>query len=256
MSASRMRRHDVTLFAGLGVVALAAAVMSFASLQQLGERAGFSPVLAALLPLAIDAKAVVATRAWLSPRTPTQARRYACGLALAAVGLSVVGNAGEHAMTAYALATPWWVVVTVSAVPPVALAATAHLAALLTVRPIDRGSAGADPVDRTESNALVDRPTETTASSAIEVPAAVEAEAPRRDDQQESTPTAAPAGTAGSAPARRSIEDLRRELAAAIESDSIEIDPTSAESIRKALRCSPARARQLRDEYPRLHAIA
>jgi hypothetical protein len=47
----------------------------------------------------------------------------------------------------------------------------------------------------------------------------------------------------------RSIEELRAELHARIEADPGSIDPTSAESIRRALHCSPARARQLRDTY-------
>jgi hypothetical protein len=47
----------------------------------------------------------------------------------------------------------------------------------------------------------------------------------------------------------RSIEELRAELYARIEADPGSIDPTSAESIRRALHCSPARARALRDTY-------
>lgn len=47
----------------------------------------------------------------------------------------------------------------------------------------------------------------------------------------------------------RSIEELRAELRARIEADPGSIDPTSAESIRRALRCSPARARRLRDDH-------
>ena len=52
-------------------------------------------------------------------------------------------------------------------------------------------------------------------------------------------------------PARqaRSIEELRAELLARIEADPDSIDPSSAESIRRALRCSPARARRLRDDH-------
>ncbi|MFD4191378.1 MULTISPECIES: hypothetical protein [Amycolatopsis] len=45
----------------------------------------------------------------------------------------------------------------------------------------------------------------------------------------------------------RSIEQLRAELAAAIEAGTV--NPTSAESIRKTLRIGIARARQLRDEH-------
>lgn len=129
----RTRGHDVWTLLGVGVVALAAAVLSFDSLRALAERAGYGTALAALLPLAVDAQAVVATRAWLSPATPARARRYARTLALSAVAGSVTGNAGEHAMAAAGVAAPWWVVVAIASVPPVALAATAHLAALLAV---------------------------------------------------------------------------------------------------------------------------
>ncbi|PXY32109.1 hypothetical protein [Prauserella muralis] len=45
----------------------------------------------------------------------------------------------------------------------------------------------------------------------------------------------------------RSLAELRAALDAAIEAG--QVDPTSAESIRKALRCAPKYARQLRDEY-------
>lgn len=131
MSARTRTSHDVWTLFGVGVVALAAALLSFSSLQALAVRAGYTPALAALLPAAIDAQAVVATRAWLAAATPERARRYARALALAAVVGSVVGNAGEHAMTAAAVATPWWVVVAIASVPPVALGSTAHLAALL-----------------------------------------------------------------------------------------------------------------------------
>jgi hypothetical protein len=47
----------------------------------------------------------------------------------------------------------------------------------------------------------------------------------------------------------RSITQLRTELRTALAVAPGSIDPTSAESIRKALHCSPAKARQLRDQY-------
>lgn len=118
-------------WAGLAVVAAAAAVMSFASLRDLAVRCEVHEGLAWLLPVAIDAAAVVATRVWLSGRAAGRARRYARVLALSALGLSVAGNAAEHGMAAYAVRAPWWVVVAVSAVPPVVLGAVAHLAALV-----------------------------------------------------------------------------------------------------------------------------
>jgi len=139
MSRATRSGHDAWTLLGVGVVALAAAVLSFSSLQQLAVRAGYSPTLAALLPLAIDAQAVVATRSWLAAHTPPRARRYARALALAAVAGSVAGNAGQHAMAAAGVETPWWVVVAIASVPPVALAMVAHLAALLaTHRPAPR----------------------------------------------------------------------------------------------------------------------
>lgn len=46
----------------------------------------------------------------------------------------------------------------------------------------------------------------------------------------------------------RSIEALRADLDRAIADPAIDVDPTSAESIRRTLQCSPARARALRDE--------
>lgn len=77
-------------------------------------------------------------------------------------------------------------------------------------------------------------------------------------DQHESTPdshlaTGRPVARKSS-PRRtrksgRSIEELRAELHARIEADPGSIDPTSAESIRRALRCAPKYARQLRDTY-------
>ncbi|WP_031470174.1 hypothetical protein [Sciscionella sediminilitoris] len=49
-------------------------------------------------------------------------------------------------------------------------------------------------------------------------------------------------------PSRRSIADLRRELADVLATDPDSVDVSSAESIRHRLRCSAKRARQLRDE--------
>ncbi|WP_226360962.1 hypothetical protein [Pseudonocardia sp. ICBG1142] len=49
----------------------------------------------------------------------------------------------------------------------------------------------------------------------------------------------------GAAP--RTLDDLRELLRAAV--DDSRVDPRSAESIRRTLRCSAARARQLRDQF-------
>lgn len=125
------RARDGWTWLGIAVVAAAAAVMSFSALRDLAERADVAPALAWLLPVAIDAAVVVSTRVWLIGNAGSRVTRYARFLALSALALSVAGNAAEHAMAAYRLAAPWWVLVAVSAVPPVALGATVHLAALL-----------------------------------------------------------------------------------------------------------------------------
>ncbi|MTD57813.1 hypothetical protein [Amycolatopsis pithecellobii] len=67
----------------------------------------------------------------------------------------------------------------------------------------------------------------------------------REPDQQKSTPKQSKVGGHPG----RTIAQLRSELNRALKARPGSIDPTSAESIRKALRCSPARARQLRDEH-------
>lgn len=123
-------RRDVWMWLGIAVVAAAAAVMSFDALRRLAARTGVVPELAWLFPLAVDAAIVVATCAWLSGDRTPRVVSYARSLALGSLTLSVAGNAAEHGMHAYAITTPWWVVVAVSAVPPAMLGAIAHLAAL------------------------------------------------------------------------------------------------------------------------------
>lgn len=246
--------HDAWTLLGIGVVAVAAAVLSFASLQDLGQRAGYTPGLAALLPVAIDAQAVVATRAWLAASTPARARRYARALALAAVGLSVVGNAGAHAMAAAATVTPWWVVVLISAVPPTALAATAHLAALLATRPTETDTVEvADPftaVEAVESTAPAVEAGESTPVESTGV-----GPEPGRESRPTHTRRSTPTGTGSAArSAARPLAELRAEFAVAVEAGRL--DPSSAESIRKTLRCSAGRARQLRDEHAHTRHLA
>lgn len=77
-----------------------------------------------------------------------------------------------------------------------------------------------------------------------------------RPDLRQSTPTRSPSrggARAGVDPglepisSGRSLDDLRRQLWTAVEHGRV--DPGSAESIRRALRCSAARARHLRNEH-------
>ena len=124
-----MNRPWIT-WCGLAVVAIAAAVLSFDALRHLAVMVGTPGALAWLLPVTVDAAAVVATRVWLAGGAPARAWRFARVLALTMVALSVAGNAVSHWLVAYQVDPAWWAVVAVASVPPLVLGATAHLAAL------------------------------------------------------------------------------------------------------------------------------
>ncbi|MFD2396794.1 DUF2637 domain-containing protein [Prauserella oleivorans] len=164
-----MSRAWIT-WTGLAVVAAAAAVLSFDALRQLAVLAGTPAGLAWLLPVTVDAAALVATRLWLAGAEG--ARRFARTLALSMIGLSVAGNATSHELVAYQVVPPWWAVVAVAAVPPAVLGAVAHLAALAVPgalsfppckegttanqasgRPVERSSLQGGPFNRDEVGA-------------------------------------------------------------------------------------------------------
>jgi hypothetical protein len=117
--------------------------------------------------------------------------------------------------------------------------------ARLLANPDRPGTRDADP-STAGPIALLDRDIDSTATLPVDR-AGEQRESNRRDGDRRSN-----RGGRRSRGARRparSIDQLRAELRARIESDPGSIDPTSAESIRRALRCSPARARQLRDDH-------
>ncbi|WP_161629639.1 DUF2637 domain-containing protein, partial [Saccharomonospora iraqiensis] len=126
-----MKRGWIT-WCGLGIVAAAAAVLSFDALRELAVLTGTPKRLAPLVPITIDAAALVGTRVWLAGEAPGKAVRFARFLALAMIGVSVVGNASAHALVAYDITPAWWAVVAVASVPPLVLGAVAHLAHLAT----------------------------------------------------------------------------------------------------------------------------
>lgn len=121
----------LVLFGLLGIVATAAAVLSFAALRDLAQVCGFAPSLAWLLPVVIDAGAAAGSLVWLGGTAAEPAHRFARALALTLLGLSVAANALGHGLTAFALAPAWWVVVIVSAVAPAVLGSVVHLAVLV-----------------------------------------------------------------------------------------------------------------------------
>lgn len=138
------------LYALLSVVAAAAAILSFAALRDLALVCGFSRRLAWLLPVVVDAGAAAGSLVWLGAFAELAARRFARGLALALLALSVAANALGHGLAAFGLAPAWWVVVIVSAVAPAVLGAVVHLAVLV-------GRPAAAPVGWGSEDEAVDR---------------------------------------------------------------------------------------------------
>lgn len=119
------------LYALLGTVAAAAAVLSFSALRDLALVCGFAAQLAWLLPVVVDAGAAAGSLVWLGGWAGPAARVFARALALTLLALSVAANALGHGLAAFALAPAWWVVVIVSAVAPAVLGAVVHLAVLV-----------------------------------------------------------------------------------------------------------------------------
>lgn len=119
------------LYGLLGIVAIAAAVLSFAALRDLALLCGFSERLAWLLPVVVDAGAAAGSLVWLGGGVTEVARRFARALALCLLSLSVAANALSHGLEAFKIATPWWVVVIVSAIAPAVLSSIVHLAVLV-----------------------------------------------------------------------------------------------------------------------------
>lgn len=134
IATERFGRDWLTVGAMVAVAA-AAATLSFTSLMDLARVCGYGPRLAWLLPISIDAYALTATRVWLRGGVGERTRRYARRNAVAAIGLSVAGNATFHCLSAAGvLSLIGWaqlLVVGVSAVPPVVLGLVGHLHALL-----------------------------------------------------------------------------------------------------------------------------
>lgn len=132
------------LFFMLGVVAIAAAVLSFAALRDLALVCGFSHELAWLLPVTVDAGAAAGSLVWLGRAVVREAMVFARALALTLLGLSVAANAVGHGLAAFGLRPEWWVVVIVSAIAPSVLGAVVHLAVLVgrsdATRPTDEES--------------------------------------------------------------------------------------------------------------------
>lgn len=133
--------RDWSAIAGVTVVAGAAVILSFSALAGLGELVGWGTLavfgaelpLSWLLPLCVDAYGATATRIAVNGRYSPETRRHALVHAVAAIVVSVLGNAMYHLIQAHVVdlgSALWVLVVAVSVVPPLALGALAHLMAL------------------------------------------------------------------------------------------------------------------------------
>lgn len=162
MSAGHPSGPGAVTWAGLAVVAGAAAVLSFATVRDLADAAGYPPRLAWLLPVVIDATAVVGSRIWLGAAGAPGAVSYARALALAAAVVTIGANVLQHGLAAHQQVPPWWLVAALAAIPPTALVAVAHQVALLTrphrsdqqtlvEAPGDLGNREPSPVDACEA---------------------------------------------------------------------------------------------------------
>lgn len=104
-----------------------AAVLSFNSSRDLADMCGFHDWLSWVWPVCLDAVAYTSTRIWLSRNTDNDTRRYARGLALIAICLSLGANGLDLFLSVEKLAPLWGVVLLVGAIPPAMLAAVIHM---------------------------------------------------------------------------------------------------------------------------------
>jgi hypothetical protein len=118
--------------AGMVIVGVAAAVLSFSTWVHLAEAVGFDGRatifgvtlrLAWLLPIAIDCYTVTVIRVWLRSPAGSAVLAYAKANALAAIVLSVAGQAAFHAFSAAGvrMVNLWWFAIIVGGIPPALL---------------------------------------------------------------------------------------------------------------------------------------
>lgn len=119
----------------LFLIGASAAVAVWSGWVGLGELTGFGPVhllpgiwnslvinTAITLPIGVEAYGATALGAWLDPRTPKAARKFARRSAIGALSLGMLGQVAYHLLSAYHYhAAPWWIVMLVSCLPVITL---------------------------------------------------------------------------------------------------------------------------------------
>lgn len=117
-----------------GLVGLAAALLSFASLADLAARAGYPAELSYLWPGIVDGTILLATMAIvvLGPHGELQrANRRFFWLVLATAAVVSVGGNVVHALLPHDAALPVWLAIPIAAVAPLSLLADVHGATIL-----------------------------------------------------------------------------------------------------------------------------
>lgn len=125
---------------GAAVLLAAAAVLSFTTLADLAERAGYADWRRWLFPIVIDAAFLVAARFWLARGLVASAARMGFWLALAMLLLSILGNALEHWLDTGGVLSP-----ALSTIPPTILGAVGVLVDLAM-----RGEVTSQPAEPAE----------------------------------------------------------------------------------------------------------
>jgi hypothetical protein len=245
-----MPRRSWDLHTAAAVIITATVGLSFDTLHQLARLCGFD-TLAWAWPVCLDAVAYLGTRLWLA-RGP--AYRFARGLALVAIGLSIVGNGLDHGLTHTGTPPDLWIVIAVGSVPPVMLALVIHaLVANRTGTTVRPGSAV--PADQTVPAAAaapvpVDQPAAAvpppgTNPVPAPVPPAVPVREPDRTGTDQQKPTV-PVRTVHSV--QSSDVDLMDKLHAL----ATELGKRpSVHATRAALGVGTTRATRLLDQYDR-----
>jgi hypothetical protein len=152
----------------LALIALPAAVAVWSGWVGLGALCGFGEIhplpgiwdnahlnTAITLPIGVEAYGAYALAAWLHPRTPDTARKFAKRSALGALALGMLGQVVYHLLSAaHATRAPWPVVVLVSCLPVLVLGMGTGLAHLLREPALDAADVVTTPADETAMEAV------------------------------------------------------------------------------------------------------
>ncbi|WP_031045807.1 DUF2637 domain-containing protein [Streptomyces sp. NRRL F-5650] len=135
---SKTTTHRNLIIGGAALVAVVAMAASAATLAALGRAVGWGNVLSWALPVSVDVLALVAGLAWIAAGNGSSLGRV---LTLLTVAVSVLLNALGHLVSTGHLTASPYLVIGVSAVPPLAAALAVHLGATVTT---DRTAPRAD----------------------------------------------------------------------------------------------------------------